>query len=72
MPSTVRFKICAKMTKIKMVLIPQFISDVLLCASSEGVTKILFAPLKKKLPLGGAGGVHPCLVTSVGLYLQRI
>ena len=43
MPSTVRFKICGKVTlKIKIVLIPQFISDVL-CASSEQVTKILFA-----------------------------
>ena len=61
-----------KMTlKIKIVLIPQFISDVL-CASSEQVTKISFATLKKKnLPLGEAGGVHPCLVTSLGLYLQR-
>jgi hypothetical protein len=26
---------------------------------------------KKNLPLGEAGGVHPCLVTSLGLYLQR-
>jgi len=43
MPSTVRFKICGKMTlKIKIVVIPQFVSDIL-CASTEQVTKILFA-----------------------------
>jgi len=28
--------------------------------------------IKKKLPVGEVGGVHPCLVTSLGRYLQRI
>jgi hypothetical protein len=37
----------------------------------EQVTKILFAT-QKKLPLGNEGGAHPFLVTSLGLYLQRM